>query len=129
MVCYDWRFPESARTLALKGADVIACPSNLVPSVWEIGMRSRALENAVFVAVANRCKTETRSLDNGLKQELNFTGKSVLYNTSGTTLKQADGENDTVIEFTIDAREARNKSFNEYNDVFNDRKPSLYKLD
>jgi len=129
MVCYDWRFPESARTLALKGADVIACPSNLVTSVWEIGMRSRALENAVFVAVANRCKTETRSLDNGLKQELNFTGKSVLYNTSGTTLKQADGENDTVIEFTIDAREARNKSFNEYNDVFNDRKPSLYKLD
>jgi len=129
MVCYDWRFPESARTLALKGADVIACPSNLVTSVWEIGMRSRALENAVFVAVANGYKMETRSLDNGLKQELNFTGKSVLYNTSGTTLKQADGENDTVIEFTIDAREARNKSFNEYNDVFNDRKPSLYKLD
>jgi len=30
MICYDWRFPEVARTLALKGADLIVCPSRML---------------------------------------------------------------------------------------------------
>jgi predicted amidohydrolase len=129
MICYDWRFPESARTLALQGADIIVCPANLVTTVWEIGMKSRALENSVFVAVANRCQTEIRTLENNQKQELTFTGKSVLYNTLGAELIQANSENDTILTFSIDAKLARNKKFNEFNDIFEDRKPSHYKLD
>ncbi len=128
MICYDWRFPESARTLALQGADIIVCPANLVTSVWEIGMKSRALENAVFVAVANRCKTEVRVLANNEKQALTFTGKSVLYSTMGAELVQADKAHDCIITFTADVQLARNKKFNEYNDIFQDRNPSLYKL-
>ncbi len=128
MICYDWRFPESARTLALQGADIIACPANLVTSVWEIGMKSRALENAVFVAVANRCGTEVRTLENNEEQKLTFTGKSVLYDTMGAHLCQATTGTDEILTFTIDTKVARNKTFNAYNDIFNDRNPSLYKL-
>jgi predicted amidohydrolase len=128
MVCYDWRFPESARTLALMGADVIACPANLVTAVWEIGMKSRALENNIFVAVANRCGTEKRILANGTGQQLTFTGKSAVYNINGAELIQADTENDTILNYTIDISASRNKKFNEYNDIFKDRNPSLYKL-
>ncbi|MBC7914666.1 MAG: carbon-nitrogen hydrolase [Pyrinomonadaceae bacterium] len=128
MVCYDWRFPESARTLALMGADVIACPANLVTSVWEIGMKSRALENNVFVAVSNRCGTEKRMLANGTEQQLTFYGKSVVYNINGAELIQADSKNETILTYKIDISESRNKKFNEYNDIFKDRNPSLYKL-
>ncbi len=129
MICYDWRFPESARTLALMGADVIACPANLVTHVWEIGMKSRALENSVFVAVANRCGREERQLANGEQQQLSFTGKSVLYDVNGTELVQAsDDDKDTILSYSIDVSKSRNKSFNAYNDIFKDRNPLLYKL-
>jgi 5-aminopentanamidase len=128
MVCYDWRFPESARTLALMGADVIACPANLVTAVWEIGMKARALENNLFVAVANRCGTEKRILNDGTEQQLTFTGKSVLYNITGSELVQADAVNDIILTYTIDTAISRNKKFNDYNDIFTDRTPSFYKL-
>jgi predicted amidohydrolase len=128
MVCYDWRFPESARTLALMGADVIACPANLVTAVWEIGMKARALENNLFVAVANRCGTEKRILNDGTEQQLIFTGKSVLYYVNGSELVQADGENDSILTYTINIANSRNKKFNAYNDIFSDRNPSFYKL-
>jgi predicted amidohydrolase len=129
MVCYDWRFPESARTLALMGADIIACPANLVTAVWEIGMKARALENNVFVAVANRCGREERILADGTPQQLSFTGKSVLYDINGSALVQAtDDDSDTCLTFSIDVNSSRNKCFNEYNDIFKDRNPSLYKL-
>jgi predicted amidohydrolase len=72
MICNDWRYPEAARSLALLGADIIACPSNLVSNVWGIGMAARALENKVFVAVANRCGTETRLTDDGSTQSLTY---------------------------------------------------------
>ena len=36
MICYDWRFPESARVLTLMGADLIVCPSNLITDAWRL---------------------------------------------------------------------------------------------
>lgn len=126
MICYDWRFPESARTLALRGSDIIVCPANLPTTPWQIGMPCRALENQVFIAVANRCQTETRILKNNEKQELTFTGKSGLYDVFGTKLVEADAENDTVLTYTIDTKIARDKKLNEFNDLFNDRKPIYY---
>src|SRR5207302_2067138 len=58
MVCFDWFFPESARTLALKGAQVIAHPSNLVLPWAPEGMKIRSLENRVFSATADRVGSE-----------------------------------------------------------------------
>jgi 5-aminopentanamidase len=128
MVCYDWRFPESARTLALLGADIICVPANLVTTVWETGMKARALENNVYVAVANRCGTEERILDDGKMQTLSFNGKSVIYNIDGSAIAQlAEIENKTLTAI-VDINKSRNKFFNQYNDVFNDRRPDLYQL-
>ena len=128
MICYDWRFPESARTLALQGADLIVCPSNLITNVWDIGMRARALENALFVAVANRVGTEHRILPDGSPQDLLFTGKSALYAPNGTTLGVAHAENPDILHFEIDPLLARQKHFNEFNDIFQDRRPEFYTL-
>jgi predicted amidohydrolase len=126
MVCNDWRYPEAARSLALLGADVIACPSNLVSDVWRIGMPARALENKVYVAVANRCGTETRQLEDGSTQTLTFTGGSVLYNYTGEPIEQANKTERRVITLEIDPLLTRDKSFNAFNDLFKDRRPELY---
>mgnify|MGYP001480852078 CR=1 FL=1 len=48
MICFDWRFPETARTLALKGAQIVAHPSNLVLPHCPQSMIVRCLENRIF---------------------------------------------------------------------------------
>lgn len=126
MICNDWRYPEAARSLALLGADIIACPSNLVSDVWKGVMPARAIENKVFLAVANRCGTETRALEDGSSQPLTFTGCSVLYNYAGEILEQAEKTGDHVITLEIDPLLTRDKSFNAFNNLLNDRRPDLY---
>jgi predicted amidohydrolase len=126
MICNDWRYPEAARSLALLGADVIACPSNLVTDVWRIGLPARALENKVFVAVTNRCGTEVRQLEDGSTQTLTFTGGSVLYNFTGEPIEQADKTEERVITLQIDSTLTRDKHFNQFNDLLNDRRPEYY---
>jgi len=121
MICYDWRFPEAARTLALKGADLIVCPSNLVTGVWDNVMVARALENKVNVAVANRVGTETRGDD-----ELVFNGNSAIYEYNGKKLVQAGAINEELISTVIDPEKTRDKSFNPYNDIFKDRRKQYY---
>ncbi len=71
MICFDWIFPESARTLALKGAQIICHPSNLVLPYCQNAMITRSLENRVFTITANRIGEE--SLGN---YKLRFTGCS-----------------------------------------------------
>ena len=121
MICYDWRFPEAARSLALKGADLIVCPSNLVTDVWHVSMPSRALENKVYLAVANRTGTELR---NG--EELYFNGKSAIYSYNGKTMALASEKGEEIIYADIEPQKTRNKSFNPYNDIFTDRRPGIY---
>jgi len=121
MICYDWRFPESARTLALLGADIVFCPSNLVTDVWQIAMPARALENKVYLAVANRTGAENR---NGVS--LNFNGKSSIYGYNGEILIQAHAETEEVITAVIDPKKTRNKYFNDINNIFSDRKAKWY---
>lgn len=126
MVCNDWRYPEAARSLALLGADVIACPSNLVSTVWQVGMAARALENKVYLAVANRCGTEVRELADGSEQNLLFNGGSVLYDYNGQPLAQAGKTESAVITLQIDPVATRDKHFNEFNDLLKDRRTDLY---
>lgn len=121
MICYDWRFPEAARTLGLKGADLIVCPSNLVTDVWDVSTPSRALENKVYLAVANRIGIENRN-----NNELLFNGKSVVYKYNSEELCKAGRENEEVISCEIYPEKTRDKSFNDYNDIFTDRRPDYY---
>lgn len=121
MLCYDWRFPEVARLLALDGADLIACPSNLVTDAWKKVMPARAIENKLFVAVANRAGSET----NG-GERLNFKGCSAIYDPFGDPVAEAAPSGDMVLLVEIDPRLSRDKRFNAVNDIFNDRRPELY---
>jgi predicted amidohydrolase len=122
MICYDWRFPESARTLALKGADVIACPSNLVTHIWRMAMPVRALENKVYLAVANRDGEETED-----GETVTFNGQSVIYGFNGDVLTSADAEGEAILVADITPAHTRTKSFNSINDIFADRRPEHYR--
>jgi len=121
MVCYDWRFPESARVLTLLGADLIVCPANLITEAWRRVMPARAIENNVYLAVANRTGLEKRK-----GEELRFKGNSAIYDLSGQEIKNAGEEKDEVLLAEIYPSKTRDKSFNAINDVLTDRQPQHY---
>ena len=121
MVCFDWFFPEAARTLALRGADVIAHPSNLVLPHCPSAMPIRALENGVFTATANRVGTES----NG-RETLTFVGQSRICSPAAEVLATAEREGVAVVRAEVDVRAARETRLNAYNDRQRDRRPDLY---
>jgi predicted amidohydrolase len=107
--------------LALKGADLIVCPANLVTEAWQLVMPARAIENKVYLAVANRVGSESRG-----GEKLAFGGRSAIYDWSGTPLQQAGTRGETVVTADIRPAETRDKSFNPINDVLRDRRPQHY---
>ena len=121
MICFDWRFPESARSLALLGADVILHPSNLVLPWCPDAMITRALENNVFVATADRWGVEDRG-----GTRLRFIGKSQVIAPRGQRLGQLGEEESAVLEVEIDPALARDKQVNPHNNLWKDRREDLY---
>ncbi len=124
MICFDWRFPETARSLALQGADIIAHPSNLVLPHCPQAMITRCLENRVYAITADRVGVEDRDLDNPLK----FIGQSQIVDPDGNILYRASEDSEEVCVVEIDIEKARNKKINCENDLFSDRRVDLYKL-
>jgi predicted amidohydrolase len=122
MICFDWFFPESARTLALKGAQIIAHPSNLVLPYCPDAMVTRCLENRVFAVTANRTGSEKR----GGKEPLRFIGSSEIVSPSGEILLRASAEKEELGQAEIDIEDAGNKEINSFNDIFEDRREDLY---
>lgn len=121
MVCFDWYFPEAARSLALNGADVIAHPSNLVLPHCPDSMPVRARENHVFTITANRFGSEEKN-----DETLTFIGMSEICGPQGDILRRADREGEEVGTVHFDPLEARNRKINAYNDVLGDRRPDTY---
>jgi predicted amidohydrolase len=121
LVCFDWMFPEAARELALKGADIIAHPANLVLPYCQAAMVTRAIENRVFAIVANRVGSEHRR-----KELLRFTGRSEIVSPKGKILGMAGDKEETVVTAEIDVKDARNKKVTPLNDIFKDRRTELY---
>jgi len=121
MVCFDWYFPESARTLALRGAQIIAHPSNLVLPHCQTAMATRCLENRVFAITTNRYGTETLG-----EKSLTFTGASQLMSPLGVRLLQAPIEGDCVLLAEIDPAAANDKCPTTRNHLLNDRRPGMY---
>lgn len=121
MICFDWFFPETARTLALKGAQVIAHPSNLVMPYCQNAMPTRCLENRLFAVTANRIGREKRGTD-----DFNFTGGSQVTAQNGLILSSApvDKVHSDVVE--LDPFLADDKGLNDFNDLLKDRRPELY---
>jgi predicted amidohydrolase len=121
MICFDWIYPEAARTLALKGAQVIAHPSNLVLSYCPDAMITRCLENKVFAAMVDRVGIENRG-----NIDLRFIGQSEIVSPKGEILVRLDAEKAGIAVADIDVSLADNKFATENNHLFNDRKPELY---
>jgi len=122
MICFDWWFPESARALALKGADIICHPANLVLPQCQRTMPAHSLLNGVFIITANRVGTEER----GGKAPLHFTGKSQIVDPGGEVLAKLDGEDVGVLLTDIEPAQARDKAITAQNDRFGDRRPEYY---
>lgn len=124
IICYDLRFPEAARVLALAGADIIALPTN-----WPDGSqnaphlvtRTRALENRVFLLACNRCGEESGFW---------FFGHSQITDPGGNVLAEA-GAGEEVCYAEIEPGLARQKRIVLRPDAFEldtvgDRRPDLY---
>ncbi|GAI74884.1 unnamed protein product, partial [marine sediment metagenome] len=102
MICFDWIFPETARTLAILGADIIAHPANLVLPYCQKAMVTRCLENRVYAITANRIGEEKRG-DNNFK----FTGKSQITSYNGVILSTGPKDEIHVDFVDIDIEKAR----------------------
>jgi len=122
MICFDWFFPESARTLALRGADIIAHPSNLVLPFCPDAMITRCLENRVFAVTANRTGFEQR----GDKEKLEFIGKSQITSQKGEILHRAESDREELAIIEINIDKAKDKNLNSFNNLFKDRKKEFY---
>jgi predicted amidohydrolase len=123
-ICYDWRFPEITRILALQGADIIAHPTNSPVASRELAEfmpRARAAENAVFLLTANRCGREAGT---------EFFGWSQIVDPLGRRLAEAQ-DTETLLVADLDLALARSKtktpSDSGYHvNLFADRRPELY---
>ncbi|MFQ5589027.1 MAG: nitrilase-related carbon-nitrogen hydrolase [Nitrospiria bacterium] len=122
MICFDWIFPESARTLALLGTDVLCHPSNLVLPHCPQAMITRCLENRIFALTANRVGSESRG-----KETLRFIGQSQVVTPSGKILHRAPDNGESAHVALIDPKEARDKSINRYNHLFKNRAEQFYR--
>jgi len=123
MVCFDWLYPESARSLALKGAQLIAHPSNLVLPSCPDGMVTRALENKVFTATSDRVGEENRgSID------LKFIGTSEIVSPIGKILCRLGTSESAIGVAEVDLSFSDKKQINEYNHILNGRRTDQYSL-
>jgi predicted amidohydrolase len=125
VICYDLRFPELTRGLALAGADVICHPTNWPPAadvLADVVIRARAVENRVYVIAADRVGTERSGA---------FIGRSQIVAPDGDRLVEAGRSEERIVTAEIDLEEARRKAIvnvpGEYEvDLFGDRRPDLY---
>jgi predicted amidohydrolase len=124
-ICFDIRFPEGARTLSLKGADLIAVPTNWPESAElasDIMCPARCIENHIFVAAANRV---------GEENSFTFVGRSKIISPSGTVLAAADHTDEAILVEEVKLERARIKHLvrreGEYEmDLWGARRPDLY---
>lgn len=117
MICYDIRFPELARRLALDGAKLLFVPAEWPhPRLhhWRTLLQARAIENQMYVIACNRC---------GASGATHFFGHSLVVDPWGEIVAEA-GEEETILRAQIDLAltdEVRGRI-----PVFADRRPSLY---
>jgi len=123
MICFDWIFPETTRSLALLGADIIAHPANLVMPFCQKAMTIRCLENSVYAITANRIGEEKRGDDH-----FHFTGRSQITSYDGDILSSAPKDKTHIDITDIDIEKARDKYLNKNNNLFEDRRTEFYYL-
>lgn len=116
-ICYDLRFPELARRLAVEGADILVVPGEWPKprqEHWRTLLQARAIENQLFLVAANCC---------GVTGKLDFFGMSMIINPKGELLAEAGYEEQSITAvINFDEMTAWRQQI----PCFNDRKPELY---
>jgi beta-ureidopropionase len=122
IICYDRHFPEVARELGIKGAEIVFNPSATVESLsrylWELEQPAHAVANGFWMAASNRV---------GVEAPLNpakFYGSSYFCSPRGKIIAQASDSGDEVLVADLDLdeiREVRNTW-----QFFRDRRPETY---
>lgn len=125
-ICYELRFPEVARTLALQGADLIAVPTNWIAKsrmLAEAFAQVRAAENRVFLVTANRNDVDGDHAFMGASRVFSPEGAELLFADMASGLHAVDIDlavaHDKRIIFTPGTHEV---------DTFKDRRPDIYLL-
>ena len=128
-VCWDQWFPESARCMALLGAEVLLYPTAIGSEPhdasidsrdhWQRCMQGHAAANVMPLIASNRIGVEQ-----GQKYEMTFYGSSFIAGPTGEKLTEADRSSEAVITATIDLEQVRAQRHAW--GVFRDRRPDLY---
>jgi predicted amidohydrolase len=123
-ICYDLRFPEVTRTLALRGADIVAHPTNFPVAAriqTELITVARAAENRIYLVSANRV---------GKERWAEFCGWSQIVDPYGVRLAEADGTEEKLLVADVDLERSRDKDYVIPGDyelyLFGHRRPELY---
>lgn len=132
-ICWDQWFPETARCLALQGAELLLYPTAIgsepdFPEInsqphWTLTQRGHAAANLVPVIASNRIGTEKSKYKDNL--EMTFYGSSFIANQFGALVAEADKVSETILVHTFDL-DAIAKDRDGWV-VFRDRRPSMYK--
>lgn len=135
-ICWDQWFPETARCLALAGADLLLFPTAIgsepilnVDSSghWQRVMQGHAAANVIPVAAANRCgleKVEPCPANNQQRSALNFYGSSFIADPTGALLARAGQEDGAVLTASFDFNAIRQERLSW--GLFRDRRPECY---
>jgi len=116
-ICYDLRFPELFRKLALQGAEMICIPAEWPKprqEHWKTLLRARAIENQLFIVAANCCRVQGK---------LDFFGLSQLISPLGHVLASAE-EEDTELIATFDFAEM--EAYRQQICILKDRRHDIY---
>jgi predicted amidohydrolase len=125
-ICYDLRFPELYRILAVRGARVLTVPAAFtVPTTrdhWEVLLRARAIENQAFVVAANQIGEHAPA--SGAGGALRSGGRSMIVDPWGIVLALApDREGHVVADLDLDAQARMRRDL----PALANRRPSAYR--
>lgn len=131
-ICYDRKFPEGSRILALEGAEIIFIPTCAATygdikgrfETWNLPERARAYENGVFVVVPNKAGEE--NVDTFWEKGVirNNMGKSLVINPSGEVVEMGSPDKWEVVMSKIDLEDVHKAQ--KKLPFWRDRRPSEY---
>ena len=108
MICWDQWFPEAARLLAMKGAEIVFIPTAIgyrqsekeqvtgygYHDAWQVVQRGHAVANACYVAAVNRVGSEENPEG---KEGLDFWGQSFISDPYGRVVKKASEDHEEIL--------------------------------
>jgi N-carbamoylputrescine amidase len=128
-ICWDQWFPESARAMAVMGAELLFYPTAIGAEPqdltidsrdhWQRTMQGHAAANVMPLIASNRIGTER-----GERWTVTYYGSSFIADHTGAIVKQADRDSEACLLATFDLDAIRN--YRHAWGVFRDRRPDLY---